>query len=516
MKGCCGSFGDGKPLEIVKIRIERTVEESTQMLDATTPATRSDALNRTSRRAVLYALRELGRRAGATAAWIAQWRVEFLDRELLLFPQPGSERRISLPCDPSKPARLASLISLPPSRHRWMHEPHADRLDAIPDFAVHFEDRARSAAPLFTETGHDEIRCCADIVTATLWHLTRIEEVEPVDRDEHGRFPAKASVAYRSGCLERPLVDEFGLALQQALRHLLPGWEPQPARLRVKLSHDMDLIGFPRRLRATLAHLYPRWMPAAFAQDLFSAAGIGMPARLSSVLRVAEISSERELGSAFYWTAAGVATPNDAGYDIFQPQIRAVVERLAERGCEIGLHPAYESFDSQPALDHEVTRLRRLVGTQPIGGRQHYLRWHPRSWRYWERAGLSYDSTLGFADAIGFRAGTAVPYHPWLLDEDRESTLLEIPLVVMDRTPVTYMRLDRDEIEERIAALIRRCSSTGGVFTLLWHNHNVVEEPYASLYPRILDMLPPGQEYDWKADVALTLLPLAVGGEAIA
>jgi hypothetical protein len=460
-------------------------------------------------------LRELGRRAGATASWIAQWRIDFLDGAIQLFPQTGTSRRISFPCDLSKPARLALLKTLPPSRHRWMRPPPAVLRETIGDFVVHFEDRPHTGSPLFARVDAEEVACRADILTATLWHLARVEEIDAAKPDEHGRFCAEASVAYRSGCLERPLVDELGLGLQQALRDLLPGWEPQPTRARLKLSHDMDLIGFPRRLRSTLGHLYRR-MPVAFVQDIFSVAGIGMPARLSMALQLAEISRRRGLSSAFYWTASRTATRYDAGYDIFNPKIRAVIERLAASGFEIGLHPGYESFDSQPCLDEEVMRLRRIVGAGPIGGRQHYLRWHPQSWRTWERAGLAYDSTLGFADAIGFRAGTAIPYHPWLIDEDRESGLLEIPLVVMDCTPVNYMHLDRDEILERVAALIRRCGCTGGVFTLLWHNQNIAQNPYAALYPLLLDMLPHGPAYDWRAELALMPLPSAVGGEAIA
>jgi hypothetical protein len=157
--------------------------------------------------------------------------------------------------------------------------------------------------------------------------------------------------------------------------------------------------------------------------------------------------------------------------------------------------------------------LRSLLGSGPLGGRQHFLRWKPSTWRAWEDIGLAYDSTLGFADAIGFRVGTSVPYHPWLMDEDRESALLEIPLLVMDSTLVEnrYMGLDETHSLSRVTTLVRRCEIAGGVFTLLWHNTSVIHRPYASLYPRILALLPPSPaRYNWKDDLAILPLPNTV------
>jgi hypothetical protein len=189
-----------------------------------------------------------------------------------------------------------------------------------------------------------------------------------------------------------------------------------------------------------------------------------------------------------------------------------VIERLGTEGFELGVHPAYGTFDNLPELQAEVDRLRDVVGSGPIGGRQHFLRWRPSTWVSWEKAALAYDSSVGFADAIGFRAGTAVPYHPWLMEQGRESALLEIPLVAMDCTPVDYMGLETAAILAAMAALVRRCEAVGGVFTLLWHNSSVIEQPYASLYPRILSLFPSCARYDWKTDLASWPLPRVMGG----
>ena len=114
--------------------------------------------------------------------------------------------------------------------------------------------------------------------------------------------------------------------------------------------------------------------------------------------------------------------------------------------------------------------------------------------------GLAYDSTVGFADRVGFRAGTCFPYHPWLLHLNREANLIEIPLIVMDKTLMEYMGLSPEESLEEIYRSAARCRVVGGVFTLLWHNSSVANPKYSAAYSKALDHLGPADRYDWKSD----------------
>ena len=456
---------------------------------------------RTTETSIRYAIRELGRRAGADPAAIAAWRVEVEPETVALFPDPASDVRLVIPFDAGKPARFDRLRDRAPGTYDWIAAPS----DAVLSFVVPF-DEGPGSGPLFVRSDASTIACRTDILTPTLWLLSRFEELHPIARDRHGRISATSSHAFRFNYLERPVVDELALAFREALAALLPSWRPRASVFRVKLSHDMDQLGIPARLRSTVKHLVQRNL-RAFSQDALAAAGIGRPAYLESVFETARISRARGFDSAFYWTASTHGSEWDRGYDLQHPKIAAAIDDLSAQGFEIGLHPAHRTFDSQERLDAEVAELRRFVGDDPIGGRHHYLRWRPDTWVAWERAGLAYDSTVGYHDGIGFRAGTCVPYHPWLLDEDRESALLEIPLVVMDCTPVSYMALPESETLSRVDAVVRRCESVGGVFTLLWHNASVIDPPFSQLYPRLLDRIASGARYEWKRDLAIAPLP---------
>jgi hypothetical protein len=175
-------------------------------------------------------------------------------------------------------------------------------------------------------------------------------------------------------------------------------------------------------------------------------------------------------------------------------------------GVEMGVHPGYFTFGDETELGAEVERCRAAIGKGELGGRQHYLRWSPETWLDWERCGLAYDSSVGFADCVGFRAGTCWPYRPWLWKENRRAELLEIPLIVMEQSLISasYMGLTPEQSAAAVKDLLRKCGAVGGVFTLLWHN-NCLGRPYGAHLSGILDLLAGLENYEWREDVSIPL-----------
>lgn len=121
----------------------------------------------------------------------------------------------------------------------------------------------------------------------------------------------------------------------------------------------------------------------------------------------------------------------------------------------------------------------------------HYLRWeHPTTMYGWVQAGMSYDSTLGYADKPGFRCGTCFEYPAFDVVRDQILPLRIRPLVAMDQTflGAHYMALSAGE--EAFDAFFRiknACRQVGGVFSLLWHNSFFPTCAEKDLYTQILD-----------------------------
>jgi len=164
----------------------------------------------------------------------------------------------------------------------------------------------------------------------------------------------------------------------------------------------------------------------------------------------------------------------------------------------MGIHPSYASFDSQTLFRQEVLSIREWLAVTTMGGRQDYLRWSPDSWLLWESMGLAYDASLGFADHVGFRAGTCHPYRPWLFSQNRQANLVEVPLIAMDTTLLHYMKLQSQSALRLLLSLVSICRSVGGVFTLVWHHTNLMLRGHARAYIDLLDHLVGISSFDWK------------------
>jgi hypothetical protein len=122
------------------------------------------------------------------------------------------------------------------------------------------------------------------------------------------------------------------------------------------------------------------------------------------------------------------------------------------------------------------------------GGRQHYLRVSmPETLEAQEAAGLRYDSSLGYADAAGFRCGTCYEFPVYSLHAGRTLAIRERPLIAMDATFSGYMRLSPEVAASELAKLKQTCRRFDGDFVLLWHNTHLGDPEMLAVYRAGLD-----------------------------
>jgi hypothetical protein len=94
----------------------------------------------------------------------------------------------------------------------------------------------------------------------------------------------------------------------------------------------------------------------------------------------------------------------------------------------------------------------------------------PETFRQLRLAGITHDYSMGYADAVGWRAGTNFAF-PWYDLEREEATSLTIhPFAAMDVTLKNYLHLDPAEAEQTVLTLANGLQPFGGPFMLLWHN----------------------------------------------
>jgi peptidoglycan/xylan/chitin deacetylase (PgdA/CDA1 family) len=367
---------------------------------------------------------------------------------------------------------------------------HSGGLEASEQAWRYFESGSADA-PLLGEGGMVDFGDGGhDLVASAFWHLSRWEERAGTIRDEHGRFPASAALADP----ERPAVD----SLLQQFRAAVGDAGRTP--FTVALTHDVDtpwrwsgpraLLGAASRARVALRDHRPR---DAAAEGLGLAAAPFRRLRGTdpnwSYERIAAIERAHG-GRSTYFVMAGNHHPADgpdpAAYDRLRP---AIVAQIAAQGDEVGLHPSYTSSQVPERIAEERARLEQLTGAPVPGVRFHYLRHDTHTTLpELDRLGFGYDSSQGYGDAIGLRAGFSFPYRPYHLAEERPLGLVELPLAVMDATLAEqrYLGLPPTAALERMLRLLDRVAEVGGTVAILWHVDRFSRE-YAHGWDRVYD-----------------------------
>ena len=328
-----------------------------------------------------------------------------------------------------------------------------------------------------------------DIIGLIFWMLARVEEIGRTDLDIHQRFPASSSHAFKHCYLERPLVDEWLNILGQVILRVWPGIELKQHLFTMKVSHDVDMPAryafqnFKGLVRIMGGDVLVRRDIATALKSpwiwLNSRQAIHPKDPANTFDWLMKQSEENGLNSAFYFICGRTDTTKDAKYNPEMPHIRKLMREIYQRGHEIGLHPSYNTYNRPEEIAKEANRLRKVCGEEGIsqsqwGGRMHFLRWNQGiTLKAWADAGMSYDSTLSYADRPGFRCGTCFEYPAFDAVRDKHLPLRIRPLVAMDCTVIAerYLGLGSTEMAyEKFNELKNHCRKVGGNFTLLWHN----------------------------------------------
>jgi peptidoglycan/xylan/chitin deacetylase (PgdA/CDA1 family) len=359
---------------------------------------------------------------------------------------------------------------------------------------------------LFRQDG-DEITLRLDIFGSAFFMLTLYEEAVKPDRDRLDRFPSTATLAAQANFLDRPIVNEYLEVLWGCLHHLWPQLQRRSRQFQVRVSHDVDepfrfaFTGVKRLARRCAGDVLRRRSVRALGSSLSSWAEVKLLGRsdrdpCNNFDRIMDVSEEYNLQSAFYFITDHSAGAIDGVYEMRHPLIRQLLRRIHERGHEIGLHTSYNTYCNPQQTAKEFAILKQACAAEGIeqeiwGGRQHYLRWQtPTTFRNWADAGLDYDSTLSYADCIGFRCGTCYEFPVFDVQQRQALKLRERPLCVMEVTVIgaSYMGLEiiGNAALQAMVTIKRRCRLFGGNFTILWHNTSLNTEIEWHLYQEIL------------------------------
>ena len=173
-----------------------------------------------------------------------------------------------------------------------------------------------------------------------------------------------------------------------------------------------------------------------------------------------------------------------AAYDVDEE--RALLQNLMHMGHEVAVH-GIDAWHSVEKGRQEHRRLAEATQRANLGVRIHWLCFDDSSPQILDEAGFQYDSTVGYNETVGYKAGTMQVFRP-----KGTKSLLELPLHIQDGA-LFYPRnlsLTESQAWRLCEGLVRNASTYGGVLTVLWHTRSLAPERlWGHFYVRLLEAL---------------------------
>lgn len=329
-----------------------------------------------------------------------------------------------------------------------------------------------------------------DIIASGFYLLSNWQEYVCCKKDSYGRFRMSESIQYKLNFICKPVVnyyfDILKNAIEKAYNVKLDQRLWQGKKMAVCLTHDIDLCesawiqgSFRELLKGNI-----------FAPLKLAAAKLFANDRWFNFSEILEAEKKFKSNSTFFFLpfkGRKNGIPN-ADYNISKPKFRKVFRLIKENGSEIALHGSIGTNTDMDLLKSEINK----IGVKINGNRFHFLMYDSfLSPFVLSESGLKYDSTLGFAEVIGFRNSCCLPFYLYDIKNNRSTNIIEIPLTVMDVSfGGKYMGITKDEALIRMYDLVNEIENFNGCFTLLWHNTYFSEYKYTgwkNIYCKILE-----------------------------
>jgi len=348
-----------------------------------------------------------------------------------------------------------------------------------------------------------------DFLKSAFYLLSGYQEYNCKESDYLGRFPFKSSIQAKLGITSKPIVNYYFIELIKGIEEFCSNHNIDLGKKKINdnfvfsLTHDIDRISYYNLntfLYSLKLLIFRKKREKDFLNSLQETTRIGL--NLINIFRRKDpywnfkflSGKDKEVGvNSTYFFLPKDRKHVDSYYNLNERKILDLIASLKEKGNEIGLHGTVSSASSLDSLKKILLDFKSVTSQNSVGIRQHRLMWyHPITARNHNFAGISYDSTLGYADHEGFRNSYCHPFKIFDFENNSVLPYWEIPLNVMDITLLYYRRYSFNAIKESVTGIIQEVKKFNGVFTILWHNSSLHEEAtpgITKLYSELIDLI---------------------------
>jgi hypothetical protein len=165
-------------------------------------------------------------------------------------------------------------------------------------------------------------------------------------------------------------------------------------------------------------------------------------------------------------------------------EIQSEARQAAAEGSELAVH-GIDAWSNERAGRSEMRELLSITGGSRAGVRMHWLYFATDSPRHLEAAGFEYDSTYGYNDAVGYKAGTSQVFRL-----PQTSDLMELPMSIMDSALFysSRMGLSQRTATDLCRQIIANACEYGGTVVVNWHDRSLApERQWSAFYQELLE-----------------------------
>jgi len=319
-----------------------------------------------------------------------------------------------------------------------------------------------------------------DLFTASFYLVSRYEEYLPYEKDQHDRFPAKASIAYQSGFLQKPVINIWAKKLLSILQKEYPRLESKPIHsYSFAPTYDVDIAftylnkGFLRTLGGYFRHLRQLDIGQIYERSKVLLTLQNDP--YDNFKYQKEIHQQYNNLNASYFFLLGEYGTYDKNIAVDRWRYQNLIQSTCDH-YDIGIHPSYKSNQDEAIVEKELKLMSSFVKKDIIRSRQHYIKLHlPTTYQTLLDLEITKEYSMGYPEEIGFRASIASSYDFYLLNKEIKVPLRIYPFCIMDVTLKDYKNLDPETAIQQIGNMVDEVKAVDGFFSTVWHNHSLSE-----------------------------------------
>ncbi|MEJ7766305.1 MAG: polysaccharide deacetylase family protein [Chitinophagaceae bacterium] len=352
----------------------------------------------------------------------------------------------------------------------------------ISNVALLFEKHITSQQPeCFVNAGHKaffqtiESDFPFDIFAAAFYLLSRYEEYTEHTLDQYGRYSHVNSLAFKESFIHLPLVNIWLKDLKIALSKKFPDLVYHPGKFIFNPTYDIDIA-------YSYANKGARRNCGGFLQSasrmqwncIIERAAVLLNKRndpFDCFERLNNLHSNYGVKALYFFLVAEKTKQYDRNILPKSAALQELIRFHAAR-YQIGIHPSWQSGESEKVLKKEVRLLEKVSGEKIVNSRQHYLRLTlPETYRTLLNAGIENDYSLGYGNVNGFRASVASSFYWYDLRKDEPTGLQIFPFCFMDATAYYHQKLTPLQALDELMSYFNSIRSVNGLMITIWHNH---------------------------------------------